>query len=127
MKKPDLVALISVWEFITAFFALVGIAALALVALAPASWWYPDTPYLDGTHVWIVFGVSIGALVLLAYAILAVAAAVGLLKGKKYGRILSIVHGALSLPGFPVGTVIGILQIAYLTKTEVKEYFENVL
>lgn len=125
MKKPDLVVLIAVWEFITAIFAAIGILALALVALAPEAAWYPDTPYLDGNRVWVLFGISIASVFLLAYIILAVSSGIGLLRGKEFGRVTAIVHGALSLPAFPVGTVIGILQIVYLMKPEAKEYFTS--
>lgn len=48
----------------------------------------------------------------------------GLLSGREYGRVLSLIHGGLSLLGFPVGTVIGVLQIVYLTKADVREYFK---
>ncbi|AKG54248.1 hypothetical protein DGWBC_1621 [Dehalogenimonas sp. WBC-2] len=125
MKKPDLVILIAVWEFITAFFALIGMSALAFVALAPESWWYPDTPYIDGMHGWIVFGVGIGILILCVYMALGIISGIGLLKGREYGRVLGTVHGALSLPAFPVGTAIGILQMVYLMRTDVKEYFKS--
>lgn len=123
MKKPDWVILVAVWEFATAFFAAIGIGALALIAWAPEAMWYPDTPYLDGNRVWVLFGIGVASVFLLAYIALAVIAAIGLLKGRDYGRVMSIVHGGLSLPAFPVGTAIGILQIAYLMKPEVKAYF----
>jgi uncharacterized membrane protein (DUF2068 family) len=123
MKRPDLVVLIAVWELATAFFASIGILVLALLAFAPESLWYGDRPLLDGDRIWVLFGISIAAFVLLAYITLAVVSAVGLLRGREFGRITAIVQGALLLPGFPVGTVIGILQLAYLMKPEVKEYF----
>jgi hypothetical protein len=43
--------------------------------------------------------------------------------GKEWGRITAIVHSALSLFSIPIGTVIGVLSIIYLTKLEVKEFF----
>jgi hypothetical protein len=48
---------------------------------------------------------------------------IGLLKGREWGRILSIIHAALNLLWVPVGTVIGVLILIYLTKTETQEYF----
>ena len=70
-------------------------------------------------------GLSIGTLVLLAYLGLSLAAGIGLLMEKEWGRISGIVHAALSLLWFPIGTVIGIITLIYLTKAEVREYFES--
>ena len=70
-----------------------------------------------------IFGLSIAVLVMVAYFILALMGGIGLLRGREWGRILSIVHAALSLFWAPIGTVIGILILIYLTKNEVKEYF----
>jgi len=70
-----------------------------------------------------IIGLSIALLVMVAYFILALMGGIGLLKAKEWGRILSIVHAALSLFSVPVGTVIGVLILVYLTKDEVKEYF----
>lgn len=66
---------------------------------------------------------SVVLLVMLAYFVLALMGGIGLLQGREWGRILSIVHAALSLFWIPIGTVIGILIIIYLTKQEVREYF----
>jgi hypothetical protein len=119
MKRPDLLILIAIWEFITAFFALIGISAIAVFvfpdALAPM--WGPA---VTGA----VFGLSVAVLVLLCYIGIALAGGIGLLRGQEWGRILSIAHSALSLFWFPFGTAIGILSIIYLTRSEVAEYFK---
>ena len=60
---------------------------------------------------------------MIAYFILALLGGIGILQGKEWGRILSIVQAALSVFWAPVGTVIGILILIYLTKPELKEYF----
>jgi hypothetical protein len=119
MKRPDLLILIAIWEFITAFFALIGISAIAVFAFpdALAPMWGPA---VTGA----VFGLSVAILVLLCYIGIALAGGIGLLRGQEWGRILSIAHSALSLFWFPVGTVIGILSIIYLTRSEVAEYFK---
>ena len=70
-----------------------------------------------------IFGLSIAVLVMVAYFILALMGGIGLLRGREWGRVLSIVHAALSLFWVPIGTVIGILILVYLTGSEVKEYF----
>ena len=118
MKRPDLLILVAVWEFITAGVALIGISAIAVFA-------FPEVigPMWGPALVGGLFGLSIAVLVLLCFVGIAVAGGIGLLKGKEWGRTLSIIHAALGLLNVPVGTVIGILIIVYLTKTDVREYF----
>ena len=117
MKRPDLLLLIIIWEFITAFIALIGVSAIAAIALPhiiSETW----GPALLGA----VFGLSIAALILLCYTGIGIASGVGLLKGREWGRILGIAHAALSLFYIPIGTVLGILSIIYLMHPEVTAY-----
>lgn len=118
MNRPDLLILVAVWEFITAAVALIGISAIAVFA-------FPEVigPMWGPALVGGLFGLSIAVLVLLCFVGIAVAGGTGLIKGKEWGRILSIVHAAIALLWFPVGTVIGVLVIIYLTKPDVREYF----
>ena len=81
-------------------------------------WW--GVPHIGS---FVVVALSVALLVMVAYFIIALMGGIGLLQGKDWGRILSIVHAALSLFWIPIGTVIGILVIIYLTKQEVREYF----
>jgi len=117
MKRPDLLILIIIWEFITAFIAFIGVSAIAAIA-------FPHVieeslgPALPGA----VFGLSIAVLILLCYIGIAIASGIGLLRGKEWGRILGIGHSALSLFAFPIGTVLGILSIIYLMHPEVTAY-----
>ncbi|UCH42456.1 MAG: hypothetical protein JSW16_06485 [Dehalococcoidales bacterium] len=117
MKKPDLLVLVAVWEFISAFLALIGISAIAVFAI-------PDVcrmwgPALTGG----AFGLGIAIFALVCYLCLAVAGGIGLLGGREWGRVLSIAHSAISVFFFPFGTVIGILAIVYLTRADVRDYF----
>ena len=121
MKRPDLLLLIAIWEFITAFGALIGISAIAVFAFPEAI-----DPFVGPAIPGAIFGLSIAILVLLCYVGLAVAGGIGILQGKEWGRVLSIVHAALSLFVFPVGTVIGILSIIYLIRPEVTDYIKTV-
>ena len=117
MKRPDLLILIAIWEFLSAFVAFIGVGAIAIFAFPAMAWglgYYPVGP---------IFGLSVAILVLLCFVGLAVAGGIGLLNGKEWGRILSIAHAALSLLWIPVGTVIGILSIIYLTRPDVAAYF----
>lgn len=121
MKKPDLLLLIAIWEFITAFLAfIISICAIAIIAFPHAirPWW----DWWPGAGA--ILGLSIGVLVLLCYIGIAIAGGMGLLGGKEWGRVLSIAHAVLSLFWFPIGTAIGVLSIIYLTRTEVTEYIK---
>ena len=117
MKRPDLLILIIIWEFISAFFAFIGLSAIGVFAFP-----HVIDEALDPALLGAVFGLSIAVLILLCYIGSAIAAGIGLLKGKEWGRILGISHAALSLFAFPIGTVIGILSIIYLMTPEVSAY-----
>ena len=98
--------------------AFIGIIAIAVFA-------FPEVSGLHGkSSVAGIFGLSIAVLLLLFYLCIAIAGGIGLLGGKKWGRILGLVHAALSLLSFPFGTIIGILIIVYLIKPEIRDYFE---
>ena len=122
MKRPDLLILVAIWEFLAAFGALIGISAIAIFA-------FPNTTWMWGMNVWhmggvgAVFGLSIAMLVLLAFMGISIAGGIGLLAGKEWGRLLSIAQAGISLLWIPFGTVIGILIIIYLTKPDAREYF----
>jgi hypothetical protein len=119
MKRPDLLILVVVWEFITAFLAFIGIVSIAAFAFVPV------ISYTPQPGLWYaVFGLGLGTFVLLCILGIAVAAGIGVLKGTQWGRILCIVHAALNLLWIPVGTVIGILTLIYMHQKEVKDYFE---
>ena len=104
-----------------AFLMLIGIFAVAFIGL-PAS--LIDVESIDRTF--IIFGISIGIFVLIILFVLGLIAGIGLLQGKNWGRIMSIVTAALTAFSFPIGTAIGVLIIVYLTKQEVKEYFSGI-
>lgn len=117
MKRPDLLVLVAVWEFITAFGAFIGAVAISVFAF-PSVVWYAGPGVVES-----VAGLSIGLLFVLCYLGVALAGGIGLLMGKEWGWIVSIVHAALSLFAFPFGTVIGILVLIYLFKADVRLYF----
>ena len=125
MKKPDLLVLVAIWQFINAFLLLIGIAAIAVFAFPDAIGYY-EFPGALNHHgiidVGAIFGLSIAIFFLVCFIGLSVAGGIGLLLGKGWGRIISIVNAVLSLMNFPIGTVIGVL--IYLTRPDVREYFE---
>jgi hypothetical protein len=118
VKKPDTLVLIIVWQFLSAFLALSFLLAIAVIALpdASAAMWGAALPGA-------IFGLSIIILMLISYIIIAVTAAVGIIRNQEWGRVLGIVHSALTLIAIPLGTIIGILIIIYLTQQNVIEYF----
>lgn len=131
-NRPDLLVLIAIWEFLTAFVATIGVAAIAIFAIpAVTGNWDYGWGGMGGDWgrsgdmgmVGAVFGLSVAILVLACFIAFGVAAGIGLLSGKNWGRMMGIVHSALSIFWVPVGTVIGVLAIIYLTKDEVKQYF----
>lgn len=119
MRRPDELILIAVWEFVTAIGMAIGISAIFVFA-------FPEVNDLWGLEkVAGMFGLSIGVIILFLSACLAVAGGIGLLAGKEWGRVLSLVYATFSLLRIPFGTIIGILVIVYLVKPTVKEYFET--
>ena len=125
MKKPELLLLIAIWEFIAAFISLIGIAAVVLfgfLAVVESSSSFGTMPDRTG-RIGAIFGLSIALLVLLIYIGVSVTGGIGLLMGREWGRIVSIVQAALGLFSIPFGTIIGILVIIYLTRSSVREYF----
>jgi uncharacterized membrane protein (DUF2068 family) len=117
MKRPDLLILIVIWEFLTALLALIGVVAIAVFA-------FPSITFLWGiASAGAIFGLSLATLVLAAYCGLGIAGGIGLITGREWGRIIAIVHAAISILNVPIGTVIGILSIVYLASPEVRDYF----
>lgn len=117
MRKPDLLILVVIWEFISAIMALIGIIAILMFA-------FPVVSEMMGiARTGGMFGLVIGLLVLFLKIGIAIGAALGILMDKEWGRILGIAHAAISLLAIPVGTIIGILVLMYLVKPEVRDWF----
>ena len=112
-ERNNLLKLIAVWAFLTAATALITIYIVVYEL-----WLYPEEGAPGD-----LFGVAL-IVALLAFFGLAVAAGVGVLKVKRWGRIVAIIHAALSLINMPIGTVIGALILVYMLKPQTKEYFK---
>ena len=56
-------------------------------------------------------------------AVPGIAAGVGLLKQRPWGRLLALVVGFLGLAAFPIGTAIGIYAFGTLLQNTANEYF----
>jgi len=119
LRRSDLLILIAIWEFITALLAFIAVAAIGGFA-------FPDAVSNgDGADAGALFFLSVVTVLLLAFGGLAVAAGIGLIMGKEWGRISAIVHAALSLIRIPFGTIIGVLTLVYLLRTETRQYFQT--
>ncbi len=80
----------------------------------------------DKTAMAITSGLGIFFAVLFTVlSIPAIIGAVGTLKCKNWGRILLIIVGILSLPGFPVGTALGIYTLWVLFQKETESLFSG--
>jgi type IV pilus assembly protein PilA len=111
VRRPGVVTLLAVLQFIGAAFMLL-IALGALVSLA-------DANASDGA------GMVIAALVLAVIGAGQLACGVGLIKLKPYGRGLQFAFAIIGLLGIPLGTIISILILVYLSKPGVKLIFSG--
>lgn len=115
--RPDGVVLVAIWFIIGAVFAVLGAAAILLFAFRAVSDVAGDGRY------YAIAGVSFGLFVVVVSGVLDVAAAVGLLGLRQWGRWLAIALAAVGLLLFPIGTIVGVLIIRYLLTDEAKEAF----
>jgi hypothetical protein len=51
--------------------------------------------------------------------------AIAFLTGRNWGRILMMIGAVIELFAFPIGTIIGIIILWYLTRPRVKAYFKQ--
>jgi uncharacterized membrane protein (DUF2068 family) len=86
-----------------------------LVLLNGVSLWRPE----DAINVLVVVLVVSG--VFLAVGIPSLIAGVGLLKKKRWARIVAMIVAIVALIGFPVGTGAGIYTLWVLTRTETEQ------
>ncbi len=115
MRRPDLLILIAVWEFLGAFGAFIGIIAISVFAF----------PVVSSSHgigsVGGIFGLSIAVLVLLFCLCISIAGGIGLLGGKGWGRRLSLVLAVIGLRGIPFVTIIELLVMFYFKSPELRK------
>ncbi len=119
MKKPDLLILVAIWDFITAFLAFIGFVVLLGLTLLPA---FAPGDFPKWLFVTLL---GVGMFILLLFIGLGVTAGVGVLAGREWGRILALTQAGLSLLNTPIGTAVGVLIIIYLVRPEVVAYFKS--
>ena len=121
MKRPDGVTIIAIWHLLGGVLGLMG--ACAILAI-------PVPAILLGGEGGVGMLVSVAALGMGSLAVAAGAAtglvvAWGLLTLKAWARSLTVVLAALSMPAFPIGTIIGGIIIWYLLTDEVRVAFQG--
>ena len=125
MKKPGLLVLIAIWQFVIALTIAGGITIYTLifpVFIGEGGW-----SSIVGTDRMIggIVALALPSLFLFFFFVLALAGGIGLLlsHGYRWARIISIISCAFALILAPFGTIIGVLAIMYLVKPDIKEYF----
>jgi hypothetical protein len=71
-----------------------------------------------------IVSIILGGLVILL-SVPGVVAGIGLLSFKPWARILAIILSVLNLPGFPIGTLVGIYALWALLDSESSRLFEG--
>mgnify|MGYP001388158780 CR=1 FL=1 len=118
-RRPDLVTVIAVYEFIVAAILLISACVILpfLLILSPFTV-NEARDFLGGllfigSIIALTFGIGIGSAIV----------GVGLLLQREWARVGAIALAVLALFGFPIGTIIGILIIAYLLSNEARDAF----
>ncbi len=62
---------------------------------------------------------------LVLFGIFVFISGIGLLKGKKWSKITSMIVGALSIFSFPLGTLFGVFTLYYLSNPEMSQVLTN--
>ena len=72
-----------------------------------------------------IIGLGILSPIFLIAGILAMVFAIAFLTGRNWGRILMMIGAIIELFAIPIGTIIGIIVLWYLTRPRVKAYFKQ--
>ncbi|AII59777.1 MAG: hypothetical protein QQM50_01205 [Dehalococcoides mccartyi] len=119
MGKPDGIIILVIWQFFAALFSLAGILIMLLFFLPAVAWLY------DYARTGAIWGLSIFLFFICTYFAASIAGGIGLLSGRKYGRLASLYQAAVSLILFPLGTAAGIFGLIYLNRPDTKQYFRK--
>jgi hypothetical protein len=114
MKRPEAVSLIAIYHFVMSIPFFIGTCALLFAVV-------PILLTVESQEVfWPLFGIGIGLFFCLLFALAFLLVGIGLWPWARWG---AIVLAVLSLPAFPIWTVIGALIIWYLLQDEAKQAF----
>ncbi len=117
--RPDKVTLIAVWFGINAAISLFLVAALLFVFPAIVERELADDPERGNVIIARFFGLFLFG----GFGVLDIAAVVGLLRLREWGRWLAMILAVLGLILIPIHTIVGALIIWYLLSDEAKHAF----
>ena len=123
-KRSDGVTIIALYQFVVAFFSLMGICgllAIPVIVAASTSAAHAEDGPLATAIVSTVMVLASGWLFLIGLANAIIGW--GLWEQREWGRIGTIVLAVLRLFNFPLGTAVGALIIWYLLREDVKQEF----
>ena len=118
--RPDKVTLIAVWFGISAAFSLFVVVATLFVFFDLLLPELGDDP--DGRGM-VFFAFFSGGFLFGGFGVLDIAAVVGVLRLREWGRWLAMVLALVGLIFIPIGTIVGVLIIRYLLSDEAKHAF----
>jgi len=123
MKTQDMKTHIQIVAWLYIAMGILGILLSLLVAgiIAGGGWISGDDTAIRVTTIVSIF---VGALVVLI-SIPGIVAGIGLLSYKSWARILAIILSVLNLPGFPIGTLLGIYSLWAMLDSESSLLFEK--
>jgi hypothetical protein len=118
-RRPDGVTLLAILHFCSGGIGIILSFILLLIGITPLL-------VLQAHPALIILVLFfIGAVVLSALSILAICTGVGLVRMRNWARWMTIILAIISLPAFPIGTVIGGLIIWYMLQDGVAALFEH--
>jgi hypothetical protein len=117
--RPDKVTLIAVWFGISAAFSLFVAVTSVLMLLGIL---LPEIGN-DPEAGMVTFGLSSGVFLFSGLGVLNIAAVVGVLQLREWGRWLAMVLAIMGLIFIPIGTIVGVFIIRYLLTDEATQAF----
>ncbi|HJN46660.1 MAG TPA: hypothetical protein QF572_21055 [Vicinamibacterales bacterium] len=117
--RPDKVTLVAVWFGISAAISLFLLAAMLVIFPAVI---FPEVAD-DPDRGILYFAFSFGIFLFGGFGVLDIAAVVGVLRLREWGRWLAMVLAIMGLLFIPIGTIVGVLIIRYLLSDEATRVF----
>ncbi len=118
--RPDKVTVIAVWFSINAAISLFLVATLLFVLPAIVEREIADDPEQRGM---LIFARFFGVFLFGGFGVLFIAAVVGVLRLREWGRWLAMGLAVVGLILIPIHTIVGVLIIWYLLSDEAKHAF----